>query len=174
MEDIVKAIEHLAEKTWVDYALVVVPILISLLAVVISIVTARKQSKMQNDGFCFQLYERRWGVYESIDKILCSVGREAKVCDEDIAKFHYASHNARFLFDQDMADFCEKTRDLLIELRTVGKKVEWNINHQSNDLNHADWCDKESELLLRVSNQQQQLKSIVANYISFSEYKIQK
>lgn len=155
----------------------IITILFSVLNVIVAksnLKIAKQQSKMQNDGFCFQLYERRWGVYESIDKILCSVGREAKVCDEDIAKFHYASHNARFLFDQDMVDFCEKTRDLLIELRTVGKTVEWNINHQSDDPNHANLCDKESELLLRVSNQQQQLKSIVANYISFSEYKIQK
>ena len=157
------------------------PLIITILFSVLNVIVAKsnlkianQQSKMQNDGFCFQLYERRWGVYESIDKILCFVGREAKVCDEDIAKFHYASHNARFLFDQDMADFCEKTRDLLIELRTVGKKVAWNINHQSNDLNHADWCDKEAELISSIAGQQQQLKDIVEKYISFSEYKVKK
>lgn len=155
----------------------IITILFSVLNVIVAksnLKIAKQQSKMQNDGFCFQLYERRWGVYESIDKILCSVGREAKVCDEDIAKFHYASHNARFLFDQDMADFCEKTRDLLIELRTVGKKVEWNINHQSDDSNPANLCEKEAELISIISSQQQQLKDIVEKYISFSEYKVKK
>ncbi|MBP3300152.1 MAG: hypothetical protein J6M34_01455 [Clostridia bacterium] len=155
----------------------IITILFSVLNVIVAksnLKIAKQQSKMQNDGFCFQLYERRWGVYESIDKILCSVGREAKVCDEDIAKFHYASHNARFLFDQDMADFCEKTRDLLIKLRTVGKQVDWNINHQSDDSNHANLCEKEAELISIISSQQQQLKDIVEKYISFSEYKVKK
>lgn len=153
----------------------IITILFSVLNVIVAksnLKIAKQQSKMQNDGFCFQLYERRWGVYESIDKILCSVGREAKVCDEDIAKFHYASHNARFLFDQDMVDFCEKTRDLLIELRTVGKTVEWNINHQSDGSNHANLCEKEAELISSIAGQQQQLKDIVEKYISFSEYKV--
>ena len=155
----------------------IITILFSVLNVIVAISNlkiAKQQNKMQNDGFCFQLYERRWEVYESIDKILCRVGREAKVCDEDISKFHYAIHNARFLFGQDMADFCEKIKDLLIELRTVGKKVEWNIDHQSDDPNHAELCDKEYELLSNISNRQQQLQNIVASYISFSEYKIQK
>lgn len=174
MEDIVKAIEKLAEKTWVDYALIVVPIFISLLAVVISITAARKQSIMQNNSFCLELYEKRWDVYESIDKILCSVGRDAKICDADISKFDYASHHARFLFGKDMIDFCEETRKELLQLRTIGKKVERNIDHPGDDPNHSDLCDKEAELILSISNRQQQLKNIVASYISFSEYKIQK
>lgn len=174
MEDIVKAIEHLAEKTWVDYALVVVPILISLLAVVISIATARKQSKMQNNSFSLELYEKRWEVYESIDKILCSVGRDAKICDADISKFDYASHHARFLFGKDMLDFCEETREILSQLETVGKKVEYNISHPSDGKKHAELCDKEKELRSIITNKQKQLKGIVENYILFSEYKVQK
>ena len=174
MEDIVAPIEKIAEKTWVDYALIVVPILISLFALGVTINTAKKQSKAQNNSFCLELYENRWEVYESIDKVLCSIMCEGKVSNEDIFKFNHASHNARFLFGKDMIDFCEETKELLIKLRTVGKKVEWNINHQSNDSNHSDLCDQESELIASISNQQQKLKDIVANYISFSKYKMQK
>ena len=155
----------------------IITILFSVLNVIVAISNlkiAKQQNKMQNDGFCFQLYERRWEVYESIDKILCRVGSEAKVRDEDISKFNYAIHNARFLFGQDMADFCEETRKELLQLRTIGKKVEWNIDHQSDDPNHAELCDKEYVLISNISNRQQQLKNIVASYISFSEYKIQK
>ena len=45
MEDIVKAIEKLAKKDIIDYLLVIVPIAISIVAIVISIATARKQNR---------------------------------------------------------------------------------------------------------------------------------
>jgi uncharacterized membrane protein len=55
MEDIVKAIEKLAEKDIIDYLLVIVPIAISVVAVVISIATAKKQNKIA-------LFEKRYKV----------------------------------------------------------------------------------------------------------------
>ena len=63
MEDIVKAIEKLAEKTWVDYALVVVPIFISMFALGISIATAIKQNKIA-------LFERRYNCLFQIKTVL--------------------------------------------------------------------------------------------------------
>ena len=59
----------------------IITILFSVLNVIVAISNlkiAKQQSKMQNDGFCFQLYERRWEVYESIDKILDDFGYSDK------------------------------------------------------------------------------------------------
>ena len=63
MEDVVKAIEKLAEKTWMDYALVIVPIIVSMVAIVISIATARKQNRIA-------LFERRHNCLFQIKMIL--------------------------------------------------------------------------------------------------------
>jgi len=46
MEDIVNAIEKLAEKNWVDYFLIIVPIVISIIAIGITVYTARKQNRI--------------------------------------------------------------------------------------------------------------------------------
>lgn len=46
MEELVKAIEKLAEKDLIDYLLVIVPILVSIVAIFISIATAKKQNKI--------------------------------------------------------------------------------------------------------------------------------
>lgn len=46
MEEIVKAIEKLAEKDIIDYLLIIIPIAISLLAVVISLAIAHRQNKI--------------------------------------------------------------------------------------------------------------------------------
>ena len=46
MEELIKAVESISEKNWIDYGLIFVPILISILAVVISVLTAKKQNKI--------------------------------------------------------------------------------------------------------------------------------
>ena len=63
MDDLVKAIEKLAEKDIVDYLLVIVPIVVSIVAIYISIATARKQNKIA-------LFERRYNCLFQIKTIL--------------------------------------------------------------------------------------------------------
>ena len=46
MGDIARAIEKLSEKDIIDYLIVIVPVVISIVAIVISIATARKQNKI--------------------------------------------------------------------------------------------------------------------------------
>lgn len=46
MDDLVKAIEKLAEKDIVEYLLVIVPIIVSIVAIYISIATAKKQNRI--------------------------------------------------------------------------------------------------------------------------------
>ena len=53
MDKVVKAIEKLAEKDIIDYLLVIVPIAISIVAIIISITTSKKQNKIS-------LFERRY------------------------------------------------------------------------------------------------------------------
>ena len=53
MDELVKAIEKLAEKDIIDYLIIFVPIAISLVTIVISIRTAQKQNKIA-------LFEKRY------------------------------------------------------------------------------------------------------------------
>ena len=62
MEDIVKAIEKLAEKDIIDYLLIVIPIAISLLAVVISVTTAKRQNQIA-------MFELRYKALTTIKRI---------------------------------------------------------------------------------------------------------
>ena len=63
MDDRVKAIEKLADKDIVDYLLVIVPIVVSIVAIYISIATARKQNKIA-------LFERRYNCLFQIKTVL--------------------------------------------------------------------------------------------------------
>lgn len=63
MEDLIKAIEKLAEKDIIDYLIIIVPIAISVIAIIISIATAKKQNKIA-------LFERRYSCLFQIKMIL--------------------------------------------------------------------------------------------------------
>ena len=62
MEDIVKAIEKISEKSIIDYLLIIVPIAISLVAIFVSIVTARRQNKIA-------MFELRYKALSTIKRI---------------------------------------------------------------------------------------------------------
>lgn len=59
VEELIKAVERISEKNWIDYGLIFVPILISILAIVISVLTARKQNKIA-------LFEIKYDVISQI------------------------------------------------------------------------------------------------------------
>ena len=157
------------------------PLIITILFSVLNIVVAKcnlkiakQQSKLQNDGFCFELYEKRLSIYENADKILCSIVQTSQVSIKDIDDFTYLTRNVKFLFGADMAEECDAIRELLIKLRTIGTKVNHNIDNQINDPNHQMLCDLEYELLNQLSEHKNNLSYIVSKYISFSEYKTKK
>jgi len=76
LEDIVNAIEKLAEKTWVDYALIGAPIILSIVAIGITIYVARKQNKIA-------LFEKRYNCLYQLYTIGCfskeiqNIGKES-------------------------------------------------------------------------------------------------
>lgn len=63
MEDLVKAIEKLAEKTGVDYLLIIVPIVISIVAIGIAIYTANKQNRIA-------LFQLRYQALSRLKRVL--------------------------------------------------------------------------------------------------------
>ena len=63
MEGIIQAIEKLSEKSVIDYLLVAVPIIISVLAIIISVKTTRKQNRIA-------LFELRYNCLFQIQTIL--------------------------------------------------------------------------------------------------------
>ena len=57
MNELVKAIENLSNKTIVDYLLIVIPIIISVIAIIISLNSTNKQNKIA-------LFEIRFAIFK--------------------------------------------------------------------------------------------------------------
>lgn len=132
---------------------------------------ANHQKKMQNDTFCFQLFEKRWEVYTALNKVFEEIGSTGEATQDNIIQFKTQLQPARFLFGADMIGACEVALQQIIELATVGKQVQHNIDHGKNYSNHDSLCDREYELLIQMSQHQKLLADIALRYISFADYK---
>lgn len=157
----------------------VCPLIITLLFSVVNAIIAicnihitKKQMKMQNDNFCFQLYEKRFDIYSIMNEVLLSVGSDGRITDINRAKFRDAANDAIFMFDKDVIEFCDETKKLLSELRTVGNKVKYNNENNISDERHFELCDREDELITKISEKRKLLSKIMKKYISFAKYKI--
>ena len=126
---------------------------------------------MQNDEFCFQLFEKRWEVYTALNEVFEKIGSTGKATQDNIIQFKTQLQPARFLFGADMIEACEAALQQIIELATVGKQVQYNIDHGKNNPNHDALCDRECELLIQMSKHQELLADIASRYISFADYK---
>ena len=77
MEEVVKAIEKLAEKSIIDYLVIIVPMILSVVAIGISIATAKKQNKIA-------LFERRYACLFQIKTILGFTSTIREVSDPKV------------------------------------------------------------------------------------------
>ena len=149
----------------------IITILFSLLNIIVAIGNlkiVKHQKQMQNDEFCFQLFEKRWEVYTALNEVFEKIGSTGKATQDNIIQFKAQLQPARFLFGADMIGACEAALQLIIELATVGKQVQYNIDHGKNNPNHDALCDRECELLIQMSKHQERLADIASRYISFA------
>ena len=174
MEDIVKAIEKLSEKNIVDYLLIIIPILISIFALIVSIQTTRKQNKLQNDVFCFELFERRLHTYDALKRIICRAIEHGEVTRIDLNEFLIEKKDVPFLFGDDICEIYNSIYTTMVKLRTLEAKIEHNITHESQIGNHSDLCEDEEKKWWLLTDQTNELAEKIKKYISFAEYKIEK
>ena len=153
------------------------PLLITIVFSMLNIIVAicnlkitKRQNKMQNDSFCFQLFEKRHTIYDRINQILCMAIAKGKVTNEMMTEFRISTKDAKFFFgDEFWAIWIESCR-LLEEYKVVSYKVE----NDTLNPKHEELCDRETELLAKLVEQQKHLSDVAQKYISFSEYKIKK
>ena len=143
MEDLIKAIEKLSEKTWVDYLLIIVPIAISLIAIIISVTTARRQNKIA-------MFELRYKALATIKRVL------------NFASVLYVTNNQRLIIESFNISFStsislEDQAKALVNVRMKLDDMEECISVISDLLNYSD-----REIIVRTFSM---LNKIVNNAI---------
>lgn len=136
---------------------------------ILNIRIVRQQKKLQNDSFCFQLFERRLEVYTSLKTIISSILADGAVPRGAYADYLQKSREVDFLFGSETTSLCEDIRETIAKLHRV--EALCNSPSKKGQMD-SDLVDEETKLLDELSNESKQLHDMVLNYISFSNYKI--
>ncbi len=154
----------------------IIPLLITTIFSFINIILFRlnykilkQQQKLQNDAFCFQLFDRRLDIYSSIKEIISRVIANNSVSRIDIDDFLKKRRDVDFLFGKDVSDHCKSIYNTLTLLHRDETKMN---SPASNASNWSNLVDEETRLLEQLSDEGVQLSNLILKYISFSKYKI--
>lgn len=153
-----------------------ITILFSALNVVIAVCTLRvtkQQTKMQNDSFCYQLFEKRMTIYESIDRIICRVGQNGSVNNQDTQDYIVAGKDVEFMFGSDVIQISDAIYETLCELCCISTLIRDHMEGNNNVPNHKENCNRWAHLMEKLSAQKTELKNCMKNYISFESYRIE-
>lgn len=71
-------------------------------------VIAYRQWRTAQNKLKFDLFDRRFSVYEAVEKLLASIMANGKAKDEDIFRFLVATKEAKWLLNVDVATYLEK------------------------------------------------------------------
>lgn len=167
MDELISAIEKISDKTWFDYCIAIAPLILSLVAIYISIDSTRKQNKIA-------LLDKRLEIYMNLKECISEVIREGKVTIQNAHIFLIKSQNVKFLFDPKLSELCNEIFKSMIKLRSVGVKVEAGINGSKNVGNHEKNCDDEAILLEKMFEYSKALEEAFSPYIGFKKTKILK
>lgn len=135
--------------------------------------TAQLQLKLQNDAFCFQLFERRMAVYTAMQTVLSKVVADGAVSKETLGDFLQSTRDAKFLFGDEVVTKRRELYRAMVELKEVGQKIERNIKTAGVSNDHEELCNRDAALMTQIHDAMLQLEEVFAPYISFKGYRLE-
>lgn len=150
-----------------------ITVIFSVLNIVLAIINlkmTKNQAKLQNDAFCYPLYDRRMGIHTSVQKAVSAIIREGTVSNSLLSNYLQDTRDVSFLFGEDVAEAVKQFYYLMVDLHTVSEKVKYNIDTQHRSKNHEELCQRESELLKQVAKDGAYLREVFSRYINFADY----
>lgn len=135
--------------------------------------TAQLQLKLQNDAFCFQLFERRMAVYTAMQTVLSKVVADGAVSKDTLGDFLQSTRDAKFLFGDEVAKERRELYRAMVELKEVGQKIERNIKTAGVSNDHEELCNRDAALMTQIHDAMLQLEEVFAPYISFKGYRLE-
>ena len=133
---------------------------------------AENQVKLQNDSFCYQLFERRMAIYTSIKENISTIMTDGTASIPFMNKYLQDTRDALFLFGDEIAGKIDQLYKMIVELRTVSVKLEHDAKTGNTSPAHDKLCERECELLNQISNFGSHLREDFSPYISFGDYRV--
>jgi hypothetical protein len=130
---------------------------------------SKRQKEIQNDSFCYQLFDKRLKVYSSIQEILSKLISSPISADTLWQPFLQETRDVPFLFGKDIQDKRNDMYHIILRLRCIDKK-EKSI-FISVDERHR-LLDEQTELLKKIMEYIKDLPKIFQPYIGFTKHQV--
>jgi hypothetical protein len=147
--------------SWVQYIQALGPTGIAIVAALIAGYIAWRQWRTAHDKLSFDLYEKRFAVYEAVKSLInASTGG---VIQKDLDEFYDGIRGAEFLFDGEARDFVMKIGDMAWRAKTT-RAWQRSGNHPQPD----KLIDEEENILNFLSVQSEEIENVFKPYLDLS------
>lgn len=126
------------------------------------IFAAWQQLRLRKAEVKRDLFERRFEIYEIIQKTLVALAVSGRLTSQEMLDFVKKTSTGRFIYDEKISGFIEEMRRRATELDTLenerkglwGKEVDENVKkrkeHREWFAEELHWCDQRFEPYLRL------------------------
>ncbi len=174
-------IEAISDTSWLLSSLNwIAPLFVTVLFGVLNLCTAisnlkiaKQQTKLQNNSFCYQLFDRRMKIYTSIKEVLALVIQNAAVPVELLNRYLQESRETAMLFGPEVVQKVDDIYKVLVKYHTVSTMLSHNLKTQNCTPNHEELCNQDAALLQKIIDENTELIHTFEGYISFKDYRIE-
>jgi hypothetical protein len=148
---------------WVQYIQALGPSVVAVIAAGIAGYIAWRQYRTAHYRLTFDLYEKRFAVYEAVKNLInASTGG---VIQKDLDEFYEGIRGAEFLFDGEARNFVMKIGDMALRAKIARARRQRSDHHPQTD----KLIDEEENILNFLSVQTEAIEDIFRPYLDLSK-----
>ena len=140
---------------------------------IINLNTVKDQKRLQQNEFCYQLFEKRLEIYTDMNHVLADIITEGSGKKDYAVSFSRCTRDIPLLFGDEIVKLREEIYDLICQLHRYSILENAASEGRAVPKDHEKNCDKESELLKQISDIQVGLMEYFKPYICFGDFKIE-
>ena len=128
---------------------------------------AVQQHKTSRDNYRLNLYDRRFSVYEGAKNFISHVVQKADVGNAELLEFQRVTHEAVFMFDNDIFEYLKLLYDNGVELDFL--KATLDDSGLTDSEKRAKIIHKRGELIKWFNSQFKELRTNMYPYMKFQK-----
>ena len=139
---------------------------------VIAIITAYiayQQYKANRMKLKYELYDKRYKVFEKVKHFLSTINGEAGINNQDLLAFKPSVIEAAFLFGKDMNEYLVEIYKHAVELHKINGEYRDFTQKQPEGYDHSKISESIHKELTWFSNQYDPMKKIFNKYLNVSK-----
>lgn len=138
------------------------------LIAILAIYIAFKQYRIQRYKLRFDLYDRRFKIFERIKEFISKIGPKNRMESKEIGIFYTSIIEYRFLFDQDVNDFIDELVEKVEEFDIVCTDI---VSYQKDTPEREKLEEQREKLRWWMMERLKELPDRFEKYLSFKRLK---